>query len=196
MIEVCSVLDVEKYSSEFKLILFDLDDTLYSEKDYVRSGFSQVANLFPERNEAEARLWTFFLENRPAIDCLLTERHITDANFKERCLQVYRFHRPQISLYPGVREMLLRMREQKKKLGLITDGRPRASRPKLMRSKYETYLTKLLLRTNWAAHRFENPIQKHLNSWLNGLVPHSKVCVMSETTKQKISMPRKSWGCI
>ena len=92
MIEVCSVLDVEKYSSEFKVILFDLDDTLYSEKDYVRSGFSQVANLFPERNEAEARLWTFFLENRPAIDCLLTERHITDANFKERCLQVYRFH--------------------------------------------------------------------------------------------------------
>ena len=131
MIEVCSVLDVEKYSSEFKVILFDLDDTLYSEKDYVRSGFHQVSSLFSERNEAEARLWTFFLENKPAIDCLLSERQIADTNFKERCLHAYRFHSPQICLYPGVREMLLRMREQKKKLGLITDGRPDGQQAKI-----------------------------------------------------------------
>ena len=83
MIEVCSVLDVEKYSSEFKVILFDLDDTLYSEKDYVRSGFHQVSSLFSERNEAEARLWTFFLENKPSIDCLLSERQIADTIFNE-----------------------------------------------------------------------------------------------------------------
>ena len=192
MIEVCSVLDVEKYSSEFKLILFDLDDTLYSEKDYVRSGFSQVANLFPERNEAEARLWTFFLENRPAIDCLLTERHITDANFKERCLQVYRFHRPQISLYPGVREMLLRMREQKKKLGLITDGRPEGQQAKIDALKIRDVFDKIIVTDELGGTSFRKPNPKAFElmaEWFGA--SFESMCYVGDNKTKDFDAPEK-----
>ena len=192
MIEVCSVLDVEKYSSEFKLILFDLDDTLYSEKDYVRSGFSQVANLFPERNEAEARLWTFFLENRPAIDCLLTERHITDANFKERCLQVYRFHRPQISLYPGVREMLLRMREQKKKVGLITDGRPEGQQAKIDALKIRDVFDKIIVTDELGGTSFRKPNPKAFElmaEWFGA--SFESMCYVGDNKTKDFDAPEK-----
>ena len=53
MIKVYSILDAEPYLLQFDAILFDLDDTLYSEKDYIRSGFHQVAMLFPDDIDVE-----------------------------------------------------------------------------------------------------------------------------------------------
>lgn len=34
--------------SGLKAIIFDLDDTLYREKSYVRSGYRKIAKLFPQ----------------------------------------------------------------------------------------------------------------------------------------------------
>lgn len=192
MIEVCSVLDVEKHSSEFKVILFDLDDTLYSEKDYVRSGFHQVSSLFSERNEAEARLWTFFLESKPAIDCLLAERQIADTNFKERCLHAYRFHSPQICLYPGVRKMLLRMREQKKKLGLITDGRPEGQHAKIDALKIRDVFDKIIVTDELGGTSFRKPNPKAFElmaEWFG--VSFESMCYVGDNKAKDFDAPEK-----
>ena len=37
MIEIANILEVEKNIADVEVVIFDLDDTLYSEKDYVRS---------------------------------------------------------------------------------------------------------------------------------------------------------------
>ena len=55
-----------------KGVIFDLDDTLYSEKDYVRSGYKAVAGYLGNANYAD-RLWQYFLDGKQAIDELLTE---------------------------------------------------------------------------------------------------------------------------
>lgn len=109
-------------------IIFDLDDTLYSEKQYVRSGYNKIAEYLG-RKEAESILWNYFLERKPAIDCYLEEIHAE--NEKSACLNIYRNQMPEISLYEGVMELLQSLKERGIKTGIITDGRVEGQRNKI-----------------------------------------------------------------
>lgn len=109
-------------------VIFDLDDTLYAEKQYVRSGFGAVAKFLGEA-EAEEKLWRYFSEGKSAIDELL--REMGREAEKEACLHAYRFHEPELSLYEGVTDILKRLRDDGVRVGIITDGRPEGQRSKL-----------------------------------------------------------------
>ena len=121
------VTEAEALLEGIDAAVFDLDDTLYSEKDYVRSGFDAAASLFPDVPDAAVRLWKAFKNGRPAFDEVFGGPEGT-ARAAE-ALRVYRTHTPRIRLYPGVKEMLSRLHGPKK-LGLITDGRPEGQRAK------------------------------------------------------------------
>lgn len=109
-----------------KGIIFDLDDTLYGEKDYVRSGYKAVSEYLG--GSYEDKLWKFFESGKAAIDELLKELDREDE--KEKVLDVYRSHKPSIHLYYGVEEMLNELRNAGYKIGIITDGRPEGQRNK------------------------------------------------------------------
>ncbi len=120
---ITDILDVEHLIDDVEAVIFDLDDTLYSEKEYVRSGYYKIAQWLG-KPEIEGQLWNVFLRGGKAIDEVLEEKDRPEA------LQIYRFQQPDIRLYPGVKEMLTRIRN-KKKVGIITDGRPGGQRAKL-----------------------------------------------------------------
>ncbi len=113
---VSSTFNAEKV----KGVIFDLDDTLYPEKMYVRSGYRAVAKYLG-RPDAEARLWELFQEGKPAIDCYLEEQGLLDE--KVACVATYRNHMPEIELYLGVKELLQNLKQRNIKIGIITDGR-------------------------------------------------------------------------
>ena len=48
MIEINQIADVLNYIEGLKAVVFDLDDTLYGEKEYIRSGYSAVAKVIPQ----------------------------------------------------------------------------------------------------------------------------------------------------
>lgn len=112
---------------QVKGVIFDLDDTLYSEKDYVRSGYKAVSDYLG--GGYEDRLWCFFEAGKPAIDELL--RELGRADEKAAVLKVYRSHKPNIHPYPGVVEMVEALKAKGIKVGIITDGRPEGQRNKL-----------------------------------------------------------------
>ena len=112
---------------QIKGVIFDLDDTLYSEKEYVRSGYKAVSDYLG--GGYEAKLWGFFQAGKPAIDELLKE--LGRQNEKAEALEAYRSHKPDIHLYPGVAEMIEELKARGIKIGLITDGRPEGQRNKL-----------------------------------------------------------------
>ena len=60
MIEIRTLSQVESCLDGITAVIFDLDDTLYSEKDYVRSGYKAAAALFPEVPDMAAKLWKAF----------------------------------------------------------------------------------------------------------------------------------------
>lgn len=108
-------------------IIYDLDDTLYSEKEYVRFGFKAVSEFLG--GGYEDRLYKYFEEGKPAIDELLKETGKED--LKTEALNVYRSHKPDIHLYDGVREQMEALRKNNIRIGIITDGRPEGQKNKL-----------------------------------------------------------------
>ena len=115
-------------TGQIRGVIFDLDDTLYSEKEYVRSGFKAVSDYLG--GKYEDKLWSLFEMGRPAIDELL--KAIGRENEKESVVNVYRNHKPDIRLYSGVSEMINELKARGIKVGIITDGRPKGQKNKLM----------------------------------------------------------------
>ncbi|MDO8631462.1 MAG: HAD family hydrolase [Phycisphaerales bacterium] len=108
--------------------MFDLDDTLYAERDYAFSGFAAVARAFTDRlgdtDRTEADLRRLFdSDHRSRVfNALVAERgRGDDAPLVARMVDVYRSHSPTIRLYPDAEAALSRLRPDYK-LGLISDG--------------------------------------------------------------------------
>ncbi|MCA9230920.1 MAG: HAD family hydrolase [Planctomycetales bacterium] len=114
--------------ANLKAIIFDLDDTLYLERDYVASGMRAVAAWIEERDgfpsdETFIQLWDLFVAGvrGDTFNRWLKNRGIeADGNLAEM-VEAYRHHDPQIVLLPDVKELLNRLR-QHYRLGIITDG--------------------------------------------------------------------------
>jgi len=110
-------------------IVFDLDDTLYLERDYVRSGFTYVANLVATSavgmRELTAWLWLAFEDGvrRDTFDRLLAAYpELAGRVTPAQLVDAYRSHPPSISLLPGVSELLGWLRDRSYRLGVLSDG--------------------------------------------------------------------------
>lgn len=118
---------IKEGKGQIRGVIFDLDDTLYSEKEYVKSGFKVVSDHLG--GGYEEKLWYFFEAGKPAIDELLKE--LGREADKTEVLSIYRSHKPNIHPYPGVVEMIDKLKSRGIKLGIITDGRLEGQRNKL-----------------------------------------------------------------
>lgn len=135
-------------------VIFDLDDTLYSEKRYVRSGFRAVAKWL-ECDGAEDKLWGYFLEGKNAIDALLDE--LGRQEQKEQCLLAYREHMPDIELYDGAAALIRRLRENGIYVGIITDGRVEGQKNKIAALGLERLVQDILITDELGGVRFRKP---------------------------------------
>lgn len=118
---------IKEGKGQVKGVIFDLDDTLYSEKEYVQSGYHAVSNYLG--GNYEEILWNYFEEGKPAISELL--RTLGRQNEENEVLGIYREHIPQIHLYEGVVELIHELKVSGKKVGIITDGRPGGQKKKI-----------------------------------------------------------------
>ena len=137
-----------------KGIIFDLDDTLYSEKEYVRSGYIAVAKYLGS-NEYADRLWGFFESGKPAIDELLKE--LGRESEKAKCLNIYRSHKPIIHLYDGVKELIEELKAKGIKIGIITDGRPEGQRLKLYALNLLSVVDDFVITDELGGNQFRKP---------------------------------------
>lgn len=135
-------------------VIFDLDDTLYSEKQYVKSGYKAVANLLGDEALAD-RLWTFFENGQPAIDELLNE--LGCMRRKEECLEAYREQIPEIKLYDGVVELIQTLKDRGIKVGIITDGRPVGQRNKIQALGLDSLIDDIIITDELGGTQFRKP---------------------------------------
>ena len=153
MVIITNILEVEQHLDGITGVIFDLDDTLYSEKQYVRSGYKAVSKRLGNEIFAD-KLWEYFEKGKPAIDELLNEMNCEDK--KAECLEAYRFQEPNICLYDGVREMLERLK-QNYKLGLITDGRPEGQKAKIKALRLGKYFDEIIITDELGGIDFRKP---------------------------------------
>lgn len=120
-----------------RAVILDLDDTLYLERDFVRSGFTDTAAAVEETGVAPASevfdfLWNGFLHGRrsDAFDRLLRNWPQLDRFLGvDDLVSRYRLHRPSIEPHePGA---VAGIRSKIEALGLISDGLPLTQSNKL-----------------------------------------------------------------
>ncbi|OQX84414.1 MAG: hypothetical protein B6D63_04720 [Candidatus Latescibacteria bacterium 4484_7] len=108
-------------------IIFDLDDTLYPERDYVLSGFRSVSKYLEKAGYLDSVSTFDFLSKRfeegvrgKTFDLLIEHFGLRGIEPVE-LVSLYRTHYPKINLYPGMKEIIEGLRESFR-LGIITDG--------------------------------------------------------------------------
>jgi putative hydrolase of the HAD superfamily len=111
-------------------VVFDLDDTLYDEIEYCKSGFRAVAEFLAELSEALpaesifAALWKQFAagNHKNTFNAALDKLEIDyDDELIGELVNVYRNHTPKITLPQDSRDVLCKL-QTKYTLALITDG--------------------------------------------------------------------------
>ena len=111
-------------------VIFDLDDTLYDEVEYCKSGFAAVAEFLANQTEApcaehiSTALWEQFNagNRKTTFNAALNELDIDfDDNFIGKLINIYRNHNPKISLPQDSRDVLNELKT-KYTLALLTDG--------------------------------------------------------------------------
>ncbi len=113
-----------------KVVVFDLDDTLYDEIDYCRSGFQAVSEFLSKLTKTKPAksildiLWKEFIErNRTrTFNTALEKIGIPcDDKLIAELVNVYRIHIPQITLPQDSKDVLDQL-SKKYTLAMLTDG--------------------------------------------------------------------------
>lgn len=114
---------------ENTVIVFDLDDTLYNELDYLKSAYSEISKELEPNNWEQLFIQLFSLyRNKHDVFEFICSRYSIN---KEGLIQKYRNHIPNIEPFTGVLETLQKIKDKKGKLAIITDGRSITQRNKL-----------------------------------------------------------------
>lgn len=192
MIEILDILQAEKHTEGLKAVIFDMDDTLYGEKEYVKSGYSKIAEVLPQVENADQKLWKLFEEKKPAIDELLRIEGFDDPAVKEACLNAYRFQMPKIHLYPGVEEMLKSLRKKGILLGLITDGRPEGQRAKIKALGLEAFFDQIIVTDEFGGSEFRKPNPLAFQTMKERMnVEYAQMCYVGDNIKKDFIAPQQ-----
>src|SRR6188472_1968409 len=115
------------------VVVFDLDDTLYHERDFVYSGFRAAADAISHETGEdvfEQLVDQFEAKRSDPFGKVLAERGLPLAT-KRFLIETYREHQPSLKLAPEVAELLGGLRDSGRILGIITDGRSVTQRNKI-----------------------------------------------------------------
>ncbi|CEO33558.1 HAD family hydrolase [Paraclostridium sordellii] len=159
-----------------KAVVFDLDDTLISEKEYVKSGFKSISSILSKEhnidlNSVNDTINALFEEDSNNVfNRLLDKLNIKyDIEYIGYLIDEYRSHVPNITLYEDAKDILAYLRDVEIKLGMITDGYKITQRNKLKVLDIEDYfdcivVTDELGKEYWKPHRKPYEIiKKQLN---------------------------------
>jgi len=127
-----------------KALLFDLDDTLYDEKQFVKSGFIEVAEFVEDKLKIDKDFFYKILidifngGSRGNIFNLALEKVniVSDEDIISSMVKIYRGHNPNIRLEEDVKSLIIKLKEIYS-LGIVTDGYFKVQKKKVQVLKLE-----------------------------------------------------------
>lgn len=181
-----------------KALIFDLDDTLYYEKEYVLGAFKEVAYYLEDKykNSGEnlyERMKEILEESgRGKIFDIICEEN----NFTEdirALVEIYRNSRPKLHLYEDSKQFLNWAREQGYKLGIITDGCSKVQWNKIKALNLENFVNKIIV-TDDLGKEFWKPHQKSYMNMMDDFNVSKAECVYIGDNPNKDFIGAKKLG--
>ncbi len=171
-----------------KIFVFDLDDTLYSERDFEKSGIEYVYNYFEIKHISLDSI----LNNRKNwIDQIInvSNNEITI----QMVLDVYRYHIPSIELYKDSKVFLDTLFSNGYEMSLITDGRSITQRNKLKALGID-YLFKSIVISEEV--NSEKPSEVNYRLVMNDQLPENFIYIADNPQKDFITPNKLGWTSI
>jgi len=132
------------------IIVFDLDDTLYNEITFVKSGFQAVAEYISNHYEINVNLfYQSLLDNLErfgrgvVFDTTLKEFNIFSKKLVYKCVSIYRLHKPNIKLSYEASLCLERLKPYNKYI--VTDGNKIVQQNKVNALQIDKYFKKIYI---------------------------------------------------
>ena len=138
------------------VVVFDLDDTLYSEVDFLKSAYKEIAIKIAFKinvsNEIVYKdmLEYFYAKKNVFEDILL--KYNSHLNVLE-LLNLYRNHKPQINLSEDKIEVLNFFKSKHVSLGLLTDGRSVQQRNKIEALNLNQWFTEIVISEEFGSEK-------------------------------------------
>lgn len=185
------------------VIVLDLDDTLYLERDYVRSGFNAAgAWLLVERSIAGLAdiAWRLFDAGARGniFDLALQELGVApDPRLVDSLVTVYREHYPNIQLQPDTRRFLSAL-HRGRALALLTDGHPISQQRKIDALGLDTdRMTPIVITGLWG-REYWKPHQRGFRAIMacHDLPPSAFAYVADNATKDFIAPRALGWRTV
>lgn len=136
-------------------VVFDLDDTLYPEREYVLSGFREVAawseaNLGLPAASAYTELEEIYRSGLRGniFDVWLASHKLADSTLISTLVRVYREHEPAIRPFPEIPSILQGLKTGYR-LGLLSDGWLKVQQRKLAALKLAHYFDCVVFSDEW-----------------------------------------------
>jgi putative hydrolase of the HAD superfamily len=141
-----------------RALVFDLDDTLYREHDFVAGGFRAVAKRLasacghPAGEIHRFMMTTLAVGGRREVMPSVLNAFPGSGLEVADVVRIYRSHVPEIRLFEGYGELLNRLRISHR-LGLITDGNPEVQRAKCAALHLEAIFHCMIFTWDYGAER-------------------------------------------
>lgn len=169
-----------------RALLFDLDDTLYDEKQFVESGFSKVAEFVEDKFKIEKKVYYKILidifngGSRGNIFNFALEK--VNVAYKENIIRamvkIYREHNPKIRLAEDIKSLLIKLRGIYS-LGIITDGYFKVQKKKVQALRLEEMFDSIIYTDEYGREYWKPNVlgYKLALKELKGLLPEEAVYI-------------------
>jgi putative hydrolase of the HAD superfamily len=128
------------------LVIFDLDDTLYYEIDFLKSAYFEIANSLAELEEIKScaeeifeKMFQLFEDKENVFENIVDKYNISSFTVKD-LISKYRNHVPYISLSLNTINILNYLKDNNIEMGIITDGRSKQQRSKINALGLDKYI--------------------------------------------------------
>ncbi len=135
-----------------KVVVFDLDDTLLYEIEFLKSAYREIARKVEGENWSSLyqRMLEWYVDGKNVFDQLILENSTLN---KKKLLNIYRNHFPEIKLNDGAIDVLLFCKNNGYVLGLISDGRSITQRNKLKATSILTFFDKIIISEEFGSEK-------------------------------------------
>jgi putative hydrolase of the HAD superfamily len=174
--------------------VFDLDDTLYPEIEFLKSAYHELCNEIAHENTQNVynemldihfsggNAFKFLIEKYPALNLSL-----------EKLLYLYRNHYPKITLREGVLEMLHEIKSRGSRIGVITDGREVTQTNKINALGLKKLVDKVVISEKFGASK---PVSALYESFMEPDYKRHFFYFGDNISKDFISAKKLGWTCI
>lgn len=172
---------------ENKYIIFDLDDTLVLEIDFLKSAYKYIASQLGNENLYEIMINKY----KQKVNVFEYLSNVYNVDLKV-FLEQYRNHIPNINLIEGASEVLDFCKNKNYKIGLISDGRSVSQRNKLKALKIEKLFEEIIISEEFGS---EKPNENNYLTFMK-YDDYEYVYIADNTNKDFVTPNKLGWKTI